>query len=79
MGETVQKDLDKANSAWHELAVMFGGPRRRTMICRTLRYRVGHSHPVLLLKKHCLNQHSHTPWRPLLNERIRTPGGQTVP
>ena len=40
MGETVQKHLDKANSAWHELAVTFGGPRRRTMICRTLRYRV---------------------------------------
>lgn len=38
MGETVQKHLYKANSAWHELAVKFGGPRRRTMMCRMLRY-----------------------------------------
>ena len=34
------RDGSEANSAWHELAVTFGGPRRRTMICRTLRYRV---------------------------------------
>ena len=40
MSETVQKHLDKANSAWQELAVTFGGPRRRTMICRMLRYLV---------------------------------------
>ena len=40
MSETVQKHLDKANSAWQELAVTSGGPRRRTMICRMLRYLV---------------------------------------
>jgi hypothetical protein len=40
MGETVQKHLDKANSAWHALAVTFGSPRRRNMICRMLRYLV---------------------------------------
>ena len=40
MGETVQKHPDKANSAWHKLSVMLGGPRRRTMICRMLRYLV---------------------------------------
>ena len=40
MGETVQKHLDKASSAWHDLAVTFGGPRRRTVICRMLRYLV---------------------------------------
>jgi uridine phosphorylase len=40
MDETVQKHLDKANSAWPELVVTFGGPRRRTMICRMLQYLV---------------------------------------
>jgi len=40
MGETVRKHLNKANSSWHELAVTFGGPRRRTMICCMLRYPV---------------------------------------
>jgi len=40
MGETVQKHLGKANAAWHELAVRLGGPLRRTMICRMLRYLV---------------------------------------
>ena len=43
MSETVQKHLEKANSAWQELAVTVGGPRRSTMICRMLRYRVCHS------------------------------------
>jgi hypothetical protein len=38
MSETVQKHLDRANSAWQELAVTSGGPRRRTMICRMLLY-----------------------------------------
>ena len=33
MGETVQKHLGQAKSVWHE-------PRRRTMICRMLRYLV---------------------------------------
>lgn len=40
MSETVQKHPDKTNSGWQELAVTFGGPRRRTMICRMLRYLV---------------------------------------
>ena len=40
MSETVQKHFDKANWAWHELAVTFGGPRRRPMIRRMLRYLV---------------------------------------
>lgn len=40
MGETVQKHIDKAKSAWHELAVTFGGPRRHAMICRMFRYLV---------------------------------------
>jgi hypothetical protein len=40
MSETVQKHLDTTNSGWQELAVTFGGPRRRTMICRMLRYLV---------------------------------------
>jgi hypothetical protein len=38
MSETVQKHLDKANSAWQELAITFGGRRRRTMICGMLRF-----------------------------------------
>src|ERR1700740_2040154 len=38
MGETVQKHLDKANTAWQELAVTSGSPRRGTMICGMLRY-----------------------------------------
>ncbi|HKV77367.1 MAG TPA: hypothetical protein VJP02_04470 [Candidatus Sulfotelmatobacter sp.] len=40
MSETVQKHLDKAKSAWQELAVTVGGPRRSTMICRMFRYLV---------------------------------------
>ena len=40
MSETVQKHLDKTNSGWQELAVTFGRPGRRTMICRMLRYLV---------------------------------------
>jgi hypothetical protein len=40
MGEKVQKHLDRADSAWHELAVTFGGPRRRAIIYRMLRYLV---------------------------------------
>jgi len=40
MSETVQKHPDKTNSGWQEFAVTFGGPRRRTLICRMLRYLV---------------------------------------
>ncbi len=40
MGERVQKHLDNANSAWHELEVTFAGQRGRTMICHMLRYLV---------------------------------------
>ena len=55
MGETVQKHLDKVNSAWHELAVTFGrsAPMHHhlphvAICCRQSRC-------VLLLKDHCLN------------------------
>ena len=75
MGETVQKHLDKANSAGHELAVTFGGPRRRTMIWRMLRYRV----VTATLFYYSRNIASTSIRTPLLNEGIRTPGGQTVP
>ncbi len=61
MGETVQKHLDKANSVWHESSVTFGGPCRRTMISRMLRYLVV-TGLCSVTQEHCLNQHSHTRW-----------------
>jgi hypothetical protein len=70
--------LDKTNSGWQELAVTFGGPRRRTHDLPHVAISCRHSHSVLLLKKLCLNQYSHTPWAPSEWKGF-APRGQTVP
>jgi hypothetical protein len=78
MSETVQKHLDEPNSAWHELAATFGGPRRRTIICRMMRSPFVTGTLFYYSRNIASTKHSHTSLQVPSEWKEFGPRGQTV-